>query len=302
MPLAITGATGFVGGHLIDAARAAGHPIRALTRRPQPPREGVAWIEGGLDQPDALAALARGAGALIHVAGAINARDRAEYERVNVAGTAAALAAARAAGVARFVQVSSLAAREPALSDYGWSKAGGDALVLASGIPAAIVRPAGVYGPGDRETLELFRAVKAGFLPAFGRGRFSFVHVADTARALLALAQPDAPGGVFELGDARARGFDMAELAHLVAAALGVAVRVPRLPAAIIRVAAAASAVARAFGGSPKLTPDRARIFLHADWIADIAPLVATGRWRPEIAAERGFAETATWYRAQGWL
>ena len=103
--LAITGATGFVGGALVDQALAAGHDVRALTRRPQPPREGVTWVGGALDRPDALVALCTGADAVIHVAGVVNAPDRAGFAAGNVDGTRAAIAAAQAAGVRRFIHV-----------------------------------------------------------------------------------------------------------------------------------------------------------------------------------------------------
>ena len=87
----MSGATGFVGSALVDAALAAGHQVKALTRRDQPARDGVEWISGALDRPEALATLAAGADAVIHVAGVINA-DAAGFEAGNVAGTAAMLA------------------------------------------------------------------------------------------------------------------------------------------------------------------------------------------------------------------
>ena len=132
--LAVTGGTGFVGGHLLGAARAAGHEVRALTRGGRPPQAGVHWVEGALDDPAALAALCAGADAIVHVAGLINAATRAGFEAVNVGGTAAMIDAARGAGVRRFIHISSLAAREPDLSDYGWSKARSERIVAASGL------------------------------------------------------------------------------------------------------------------------------------------------------------------------
>ncbi len=148
--IAITGATGFVGGHLIRAARERGYELRALTRGWRPPQDGIDWVEGALDRPEALHKLARGADAVVHIAGLINAPDRAGFAAVNVAGTAAMIDAARRAGVRRFVHISSLAAREPSLSDYGWSKAKAERLVAASGLDWTILRPPAVYGPGDR--------------------------------------------------------------------------------------------------------------------------------------------------------
>ncbi|MFL6721387.1 MAG: NAD-dependent epimerase/dehydratase family protein, partial [Sphingomonas sp.] len=157
MRLAITGGTGFVGSHLLDAALAAGHQIQALTRREQPPRDNLAWMVGDLSSRDALHLLVDGADAIIHVAGTITAPTAAAFEKGNVTGTLAMLAAATAGGIHRFVHVSSLAAREPKLSLYGASKAKAEELVHSSGLDWAIVRPPAVYGPGDKETLELFR-------------------------------------------------------------------------------------------------------------------------------------------------
>ena len=71
--LAVTGGTGFVGGHLLRVARAAGYEVRALTRGWRPPQDGIHWIEGALDQPESLAALCEGADAVVHIAGLINA-------------------------------------------------------------------------------------------------------------------------------------------------------------------------------------------------------------------------------------
>src|SRR3546814_2404246 len=119
--LAMTGATGFVGRATLRRAVAAGWHIRALTRRPQQPVDGVTWIAGALDRPDSLAELTADSEALLHIAGVVNVPTRADFEAGNATATAHVVDAARGAGVTRFVHVSSLAAREPGLSDYGWS-------------------------------------------------------------------------------------------------------------------------------------------------------------------------------------
>jgi uncharacterized protein YbjT (DUF2867 family) len=98
--------------------------------------------------------------------------------------------------VQRFVHVSSLAAREPKLSLYGASKAKAEALVHSSGLAWTIVRPPAVYGPGDRETLELFRMAKLGLMVMPPKGRVSIIHADDLARLLLALAEPGAPSNI----------------------------------------------------------------------------------------------------------
>jgi len=302
--LALTGATGFVGGHLLNAALAGGWKVRALARQPQTPRADVEWVAGDLDDKDALVRLCGGVSAVIHVAGAINAPDRAGFAHANINGTAAMLAAAAAEGAGRFVQVSSLAAREPELSDYGWSKAFADQLVEASGLDWAIIRPPAVYGPGDRETLQLFKAAKAGIVPVVGRGRFSIIHVADLARALLAaVTAPGLRGATHEVDDATPGGFDQAGFARAIGAALGVRPRIVRLPQGLLGPAATlAEGWAGLTGGRARLSRDRARYFAHPDWLATRAPLAATGYWRPLVPAAQGLRDTAAWYRKEGWL
>jgi uncharacterized protein YbjT (DUF2867 family) len=185
MKLAITGATGFVGSHLIAQAAAAGHEIRALTRRPQPPSNVVTWSEGALDRPDSLAALVNGCDAVVHVAGVING-DKAAFTQGNIAGTENMVEAAAQAGVRRFIHISSLAAREPQLSTYGWSKSVSEEPVIAAGLNWTIIRPPAIYGPGDREMLDLFRAARLRIVPLPPGGRLSVIHVGDLCGLILA--------------------------------------------------------------------------------------------------------------------
>src|SRR5436305_5107715 len=185
MRLAITGGTGFVGSHLLDVAVGEGHRVAALTRRDQPPRDGLDWIAGDFQDREALRRLVDGADAIIHVAGTINAPNAAGFEKGNVQGTLAMLAAATAGGVRRFVHVSSLAAREPKLSLYGGSKAKAEELVRSCGLDWAIVRPPAVYGPGDKETLELFKMARRGQIYLPPAGKLSLIHVDDLAELLL---------------------------------------------------------------------------------------------------------------------
>lgn len=300
MRLAITGATGFVGGHLLDAAAAAGHSVAALARRPQPPREAVSWIAGSLDDRAALDRLVAGADAVIHVAGVVNAPDAAGFEAGNVLGTGTVLAAAETAGVARFVHVSSLAAREPRLSHYGASKARSEALVAAAPLATVIVRPPAIYGPGDRELLEMFRMASRGFVALPPPGRLSLLHAADLARLLIALADTTAPGGIIEPDDGHQRGYSHVEFGQALGQAVGRPVRTLSVPAALLAIAARADRLVR--GEKAKLTPDRAAYFAHPDWVADPARAPDPALWSARISATQGLADTAAWYRANGLL
>ena len=300
MILAITGGTGFVGSTLIDLALADGHQLRALTRRPQAPRDGVTWIEGALDTPEALDRLVMDAEATIHVAGVVNAPTRAGFAAGNIDGTHEMIAAALRAGVRRFVQVSSLAAREPTLSTYGWSKAEADALLQSSALDWTIVRPPAVYGPGDMEMFDLFRLASKGLALLPPGGRLSAIHVADLARLLLALADGGPAKHIYEPDDGRPGGWSHAEFAHAIGAAVGRRVRPFATPRWLMRAAAAGDGLVR--GDKAKLTRDRVDYMCHPDWTArpDAKPPAAL--WQPRISTPQGLADTAAWYRAQGLL
>lgn len=301
MKLAVTGGTGFIGSRLLAAASAAGHDVRALTRRADPPGDSICWVPGSLEDRASLDRLCAGSDCLIHVAGIINASSPDGFEQGNVTGTATALDAATAAGVRRFVHVSSLAAREPDLSLYGASKARSEQVVRSSALDWAIVRPPAVFGPGDRETFELFRMAHSGivFLPP--RGRLSLLHVDDLVALLLALAQPGAPAKIlYEPDDGRPGGWDHRQFGKALGQAVGRDPWCVSTPAALIRGAARIDRLLR--GAKAKLTVDRAAYFCHPDWVADPALAPPEEFWVPRIDSARGLAETAQWYRRNGWF
>lgn len=298
--IAVTGGTGFVGQRLLRRAVEQGHVVRALTRRPRPEHPCISWIEGDLHDADRLAKLCEGADAVIHIAGVINARTRDDFFRGNVEGTQTMIEAAKAADARRFVHVSSLAAREPDLSVYGASKAAAEEVVRRSDLDWTIVRPPAVYGPGDRETFELFALAKRGLALVPQRGRGSWIHVDDLGDALLTLTRSGETGVTFEVDDGVPGGHDHAGFARLVGDAIGrkpLVVRVPKL--GMLAGAAIQTAAARFTGELPKLSFDRARYFAHPDWVAR-GPAVPG--WSPKIETREGLAATATWYREQGWL
>jgi nucleoside-diphosphate-sugar epimerase len=259
------------------------------------------WIAGSLEESQALESLVHDADAVIHVAGVISAPDSAAFERGNVAGTLAMLAAATAGGVRRFVHVSSLAAREPHLSLYGASKVRAEELVERSGLDWAVVRPPAVYGPGDKETLELFKMAKRGLVLLPPRGRVSLIHVDDLARLLLALAQRSAPKRLtVEPDDGTPGGWSHKEFAHALGKAVGrrhVSLSAPR---PLLHLAARLDGLVRR--GRAKLTPDRAAYFSHPDWVVSSGRCPPAGLWHPRIETHQGLAATARWYDAQGWL
>ena len=301
MKLAITGATGFVGSHLIDCALAEGHQVVALTRRDQPPREGVNWVRGDLHDTPALERLVDDAGAVIHVAGVISGTNAAAFDKGNVEGTLTMLAAATASGVRRFVHVSSLAAREPRLSLYGASKCRSEELVMGSGLDWAIVRPPAVYGPGDKETLELFRMAKLGVMLMPPHGHVSVIHAQDLARLLLALADPNLPAGnLIEPDDGKPGGWSHREFARALGQAVGTRPKILSSPGFLLRLAARADQLFRR--DRARLTVDRAAYFSHRNWVVEPKRAPPATLWKPNVDTIPGLRDTAAWYRAQKWL
>lgn len=300
--VALTGATGFVGRVALDRLLEAGWQVRALTRRDQPKRTGVTWVRGSLDDTDSLATLCEGAGAVLHIAGVVNAPDTAGFEAGNVTGTANMLAAAKDAGVGRFVHVSSLSAREPQLSVYGASKLRGEKLVGTSMLDWTIVRPPGVYGPGDTEMFDMFRMAARGFVLLPPKGRVSLIHVDDLARLLVALlpAHDDATARIFEADDGVAGGWSHDGFARAIGWAMGRRVTALHAPRWLLQMAARGDRLFR--GRKAKLTPDRASYLSHPDWTIDLTAAPPAALWTPQVETRAGLKETARWYKSQGWL
>jgi len=299
--LAVTGGTGFVGGHLLRAAAEQDQYLRALTRGWRPPEPKLEWVEGALDRPESLAKLCAGADAVIHIAGLINAPDRAGFEAINVGGTAAMIDAARGAGIRRFIHISSLAAREPKLSDYGWSKAKSEKLVAASGLDWTIIRPPAVYGPGDRETFELFKMAKRGFVALPPKGRFSVIHVEDLCRLILTLVdQPDSVSEIYEPDDGLEGGWDHRHFARTLGRIFGKRAATVAMPKIVMQGASRIEKMVRR--DKAKLTADRVRYFCHPDWVVTAQRRPPSSLWQPQIRTPTGLKATASWYQEQGWL
>lgn len=300
--VALTGATGFVGGATLHQLVETGWQVRALTRRSQQAKAGVTWVEGALDRPESLAQLCEGADAILHIAGVVNAPDAAGFEAGNVTGTAHLLSAAKESGIRRFVHVSSLSAREPKLSVYGSSKAKGEKLVATSMLDWTILRPPGVYGPGDTEVFEMFKMATKGFclLPPAGKG--SWIHVNDLARLLVALlpAHEDATAQLFEADDGEPGGWEHRRFARAIGLALGRRIATISAPRPLLFAAAWGDRLVR--GTKAKLTPDRASYMSHPDWVIDREAAPPAALWQPQINTLDGLKATARWYKAEGWL
>lgn len=310
-PVAITGATGFIGRHVARRLMQTGRAWKALIRSPEKLRRlqlgPSEIIEGHLEDEAALQRLCSGAGAVIHCGGSIASFSRDDFFRTNVQGTAVLLRACREAGVRRFVHVSSLAAREPHLSSYAASKKESEAILRseATCLSWAVVRPPAVYGPGDEATIPLIRALtwRMALLPGNGGSKLSLIHVADLASVLVHLAQrEDLSGRIFEPDDGKPGGYSFHELAAAAAAVTGTGTRVIFVPRSMLILPAWISLVRAWIRGSPALfSPGKLGELYHHDWVVNPQSSHVPG-WQPKIDFSTGFKETLEWYRDHAWL
>lgn len=303
--VAVTGATGFLGRHLVRALAQDGWRPRVLVRR-DPVHAfwrdiEVEVVTGDLGTPGALSRLATGAKVFIHVAGLIKATTLDGFNRVNQDGARAAAEAAKAAG-ARFILVSSLAAREPSLSNYAASKRSGEEAVRAVDPGALIFRPPAIYGPGDTETLGLFQlAARSPALPVLSpASRIAMIHVHDAAAKLVAFCRAPVLGLV-EVSDVRRDGYTWTEIMRGAGLVMGAKPRLVRLPdLGILTAGALVDAWSRLTNTPSVFGSGKARELLHADWTPSSAPM-AEGV--PSVfGLVDGFAHTVDWYRSAGWL
>lgn len=311
--VAVTGATGFLGRHLVATLAAQGWHVRVLVRSQplHPLWSGVNphVVVGSLADLASLEQLVSGCDAIINLAGLIKARDEAAFMAVNRDGSRAlAEATHRKAANAHFIQVSSLAAREPQLSGYAASKRAGELAVLDH-LPArqvSIIRPPAIYGPGDRETLIFFQLARQTIVPLLGRAeaRMAVIHVEDAARALAAQLNSPASEGVRYIADDRPEGYSWRDI--LAAAASAVGNKHPRyvtVPRLLLHGAASASgAVAQLTGKVAMLNTGKLRELLHIDWAVPTDQLLRHTEAPIRYKLPEGFKTTAEWYQKAGWL
>jgi nucleoside-diphosphate-sugar epimerase len=322
MKALVTGATGFVGSHLVEALRGRGVEVTALVRSPAKAAGlaplGVRVVAGSLHDRPALAEAVAGQDVVYHVAGLVAARNEAEFLAANRDGTHNLVDSAGRAEVQRFVLVSSMAAAGPAakgrpltgdepprpVTAYGRSKLASERVVTASGLSWTVVRPPTVYGPRDLEVLKIFRLARLGIAPVLGDGtqELSMVHAADLAEALIRGGScPAAVGRTYYACHPEI--VTGAELARAVGRVMGRSPALIRVPAPIGRgVLRVTEAAARLAGQTTILTADKANEFFQPAWTGDPGPLTQDTGWHATRDLRRGLEETYRWYRTAGWL
>lgn len=278
-PVAVTGATGFIGRSLIAQLQAEAPSITALARpragRSLPAQSNLHWVSGRLDDRAALERLVAGAEVVVHLAGATKALDRQMFQRINATATGELVYAASRAGVRHFILLSSLAVKRPGVSDYAASKAAGEAeaLKFCGTMPVSIIRAPAVFGPGDAATEPLFSMIARGWLPIPGgaprANRFSVVDVEDLCREVVDLIRtgPMGPAPLSPYSERRLGWPDMAESCTRV---LGRPVRKLLVPGPLLSIMGQLTDMAASLTGTAQVfSSGKVREMASGDWIAD---------------------------------
>lgn len=320
----VTGGSGFIGGHLIDALLSRGWSVGALIYRTplSVGTEGtLAVVKGDLNDRDALHKGLEGADVLFHCAAALGGSGvpKQEFFRVNATGVENALRAAREAGVRRVVHFSSAGVlgtvpdgevadetRPPNPQNaYDRSKLEGERLALAAaagGQDVVVIRPGWTYGPGDRRTFKLIRSIarKRFVLVSQGRGRQTPVFIDDLTAGILLCAEKGRRGEVYHLAGSEI--LTVKEMAETIARSCGASISRLSLPLFPARITARVlSATLRPLGIEAPLTPGKLSFFTDSKPMAIDKARRELG-YEPVTDFRAGMARAVEWGRANGRL
>jgi nucleoside-diphosphate-sugar epimerase len=327
MKVLITGASGFLGGHVADLLTARGDSVRALVRRTSNRKHleklrNVEFVEGGIEEIDRVRDAIDGVDAIVHAAGIVKARSTDEFFAVNVGGTSNVIQAARSRGRTgkRFVFVSSLVACGPSADGlpipgdqetpdnaYGRSKLAAEKVVLSAkgDLHVVILRPGAIYGPRDGEIFEVFRSIQRGLLPlvADGVAKGSWVYATDCAEACLRAIEADVPSGSVYFVDDGCGPLTQKQLFADAERAMGRRAFVrPNLPIAVLMgVARGIEVFGRLTNRPVMLTREKASMLLQ-HWVCSSEKTQRELGWEPKVPWEEGVVRAVTWYRDNGWL
>ena len=244
MNIFIAGASGFVGGHLIDVLLKEGHKLRCLARSEKAKKlfkeKGIEVVSGDITEPDTLEGALNGIGLVIHLVGIIQEKGPATFQRVHVEGTKNLVAEAKRAGVKHFFYQSALGADKDSWSGYLKTKARAEEIVKASGIPHTIFRPSLIIGPWDGFTRKLMDLIKMSPvipIPGGGESKFQPLYIKDWLGCIQkVIASPESFKGTFEIGGPQHLSYN--ELVASLAEVMNMKKSVLHIPMALMKLGA----------------------------------------------------------------
>jgi len=320
-PVALTGATGFVGSHLAETLHAAGLELKLLVRNPSSAR----WIdgriggivEGSIEDSSALVKLLDGVRTVFHLAGVLRAPSAAAFMKGNAGGARTLVDAVHAVNPEIvLVHCSSQAAVGPSkeasgaspdiparpISAYGQSKAAAEEMIRNSGLDWRIVRPPAIYGPRDRDIFEFFRLASGGVMPYPGGERFlSISFVSDVLRVLIRAAGVGRTRGIYHAGPRDVTRMD--DMLRLIVDAGDLRARMIPLPEWVLRCAGVGGSTLRVLGMKDiALSRDKVREILARHWILDSRSSLEELGIENGVPLAAGVETTWKWYREIGWL
>ncbi|MBU0509592.1 NAD-dependent epimerase/dehydratase family protein [bacterium] len=321
----ITGGTGFIGSHAVEAFVSAGWTVRALVRNPDRLRwlagQPVELPVGAVDDPATLNEALAGCDTVVHCAGLTKARRAAEFHRINAEGTRLLAEHAQRAGVRRFILCSSQAAAGPSteeiataesdephpITEYGRSKLAGERALreTAREMEWIILRPPAVLGPRDEQFRPLFQAVvRHGRYPEFGKGgqRYSMIGVHDFVRALIVAASAETGlNDVYFV--ANSLSVSWAEAAAIISRLAGRRVRPLRLNPALLSILGMTTEATAWFSGkSALLSQDKLREILAPAWVCSAEKIRRTWNFECMQSCEEVVRVTYEAYRNANWI
>jgi dihydroflavonol-4-reductase len=322
----VTGATGFTGGHLARALALRGYDVRGLARRPEQAQElrtsGIEPVVGGLQDRAALARSVKDVDVVYHIAAVYRQAGvpSSTYRAVNVEAVGALIEAAGAAGVQRVVHCSTVGVHgdiehPPATEDaplkpgdiYQVTKLEGERVAretaARTGVPVTIARPSGIYGPGDRRLLKLFRGIARRRFVVLGSGDifYHLTYIDDLVEGFRLCGEaPAAANRTYILAGGEVTTLN--ELMRLIAREAGVPPPTWKLPVWPFWLAGAAcEAVCVPLGIEPPLHRRRVDFFTKSRSF-DISRARAEIGFAPRVGLREGIRRTLTWYRERGWV
>jgi len=322
MNVFVTGASGFIGSHLLHHLISRGWSVRCLLhRRHIPPLLECETIWGDVTDYSSIRSAIRGSDLLFHLAAALGSKPirKETLLKINLIGTENVLRAAREAGVKRIIHFSSAGVLgrvprgEKASEDYplqpqtpyDWSKTEGERMALRfaqNGISVVILRPGWVYGPADRRTFKLIQAIfrKRFILVTRGQTEQTPIYIDDLIQGVLLCAEKGRQGEIYHLAGEEA----LSVKAMVQAIAASVNRKIPRLSFPELPVKTAAWVADKIFSVLRKESPlssEKLAFFIHPKPLSIQKSRKELG-FSPSVGFKKGIAQSVSWYREKGWL